>query len=83
MIPFAVSIAASTRIAHFIGGQNMEGAIIATRVAMLGAFVVASANCLIFLTFKTQLALIFTNDEEVISLIENLLDPLVALFASI
>lgn len=79
MIPFAVSIAASTRIAHFIGGQNMEGAIIATRVAMLGAFVVASANCLIFLTFKTQLALIFTNDEEVISLIENLLDPLVAL----
>lgn len=79
MVPFAVGIAASTRIAHFIGGQNMDGAIIATRIAMLGALVVASANCLMFLVFKNQLALIFTNDEDVIDLIESLLDPLVAI----
>ncbi|KAG5417007.1 hypothetical protein I9W82_004640 [Candida metapsilosis] len=79
MVPFAVGIAASTRIAHFIGGQNMDGAIIATRIAMLGALVVASANCLMFLVFKNQLASIFTNDEDVIDLIESLLDPLVAI----
>lgn len=78
MVPFAVGIAASTRIAHFIGGQNMDGAIIATRIAMIGALVVASANCLMFLIFKNQLALIFTNDEDVIGLIESLLNPLVA-----
>lgn len=79
MVPFALGIAASTRIAHFIGGQNMEGAIIATRVAMLGGLVVASANCLAFVTFKNQLAKIFTNDKDVIGLIANLLDPLVAI----
>ncbi|KAI5957499.1 hypothetical protein KGF57_003193 [Candida theae] len=78
MVPFAVSIAASTRIAHFIGGQNMDGAITATRVAMFGAFIVASGNCLVFLAFKNKLASIFTNDEDVIGLIESLLDPLVA-----
>ncbi|KAI5964715.1 uncharacterized protein KGF55_001784 [Candida pseudojiufengensis] len=79
MVPFAVSIAASTRIANFIGGQNLAGSLISTKVAMLGALVASSTNCLILFTFRTHLAHIFTDDPKVVNLIENLLHPLVAI----
>ncbi|KAG7664670.1 uncharacterized protein J8A68_001766 [[Candida] subhashii] len=79
MIPFAVSIAASTRIANFIGGQNKAGAILATRVAMLFSLIVASFNCICLFTFRREIAKIFTKDPEVINLIDDLFHPLVAL----
>ncbi|KAI5951748.1 hypothetical protein KGF54_004823 [Candida jiufengensis] len=79
MVPFAVSIAASTRIANFIGGQNLNASLISTRIAMMGSLVVSSLNCLILFTFRTQLAHIFTDDPTVVNLIENLLNPLVAI----
>ncbi|KAI3402395.2 hypothetical protein KGF56_004803 [Candida oxycetoniae] len=79
MIPFAVSIAASTRIANFIGGQNKTGAVVATKIAMLGGLFVATINSVCLYTFRKQLARIFTDDTEVISLIEQLLNPLVSI----
>ncbi|EGW33610.1 uncharacterized protein SPAPADRAFT_60944 [Spathaspora passalidarum NRRL Y-27907] len=78
MIPFAVSIAASTRIANFIGGQNKRGAIMATKVAMAASLIVASFNCITLFTFRKQIAQIFTRDPHVIKLIDDLFNPLVA-----
>ncbi|KAL6452675.1 hypothetical protein SBY92_001937 [Candida maltosa Xu316] len=79
MVPFSVGIAAATRIANFIGGQNMKGAIIATRVAMIAAVIVSVINCFVLFTFRYQIARVFSNDPEVISLIVSLLNPLVSI----
>ncbi|WLF77468.1 hypothetical protein PVL30_001186 [Lodderomyces elongisporus] len=79
MIPFAVSIATSTRVANFIGGQNLAGALTATRIGWLGGVAAASVNGLILFTFRYQLAKVFTDDPDVIELIEKLLHPLVAI----
>ncbi|CAI5756787.1 unnamed protein product [Candida verbasci] len=79
MIPFAVSIAATTRIANFIGGQNMSGAVIATRISLIIGLIVSISNFVILFVFKSQLARIFSDDPKVINLIENLLHPLVAI----
>ncbi|KAL1573106.1 mate efflux family protein [Candida albicans] len=78
MVPFSVGIAATTRIANFIGGQNMVGAILATRVAMVAAVIVSTINCLALFSFRYEIARIFSDDPEVISLIVDLLNPLVS-----
>ena len=78
MVPFSVGIAAATRIANFIGGQNMKGAITATRVAMIASIIVSTLNFLILWSFRYPIARVFSNDPEVISLIVNLLNPLVS-----
>ncbi|RCK66967.1 hypothetical protein Cantr_03429 [Candida viswanathii] len=78
MVPFSVGIAAATRIANFIGGQNMRGAIIATRVAMIGAVIVSMLNFLVLWSFRYPIARVFSDDPEVITLIVDLLNPLVS-----
>lgn len=78
MVPFAVSIAASTRIASFIGGQNMYLAIKATRTGLFLGLCVSTFNCLALLIFRRQFARLFTEDEEVTDLIVLLLTPLVS-----
>lgn len=79
MIPFAVSIASSTRIANFIGGQNMILAQIATKTGLYSAIIVASFNCIILYTFKNQIGSLFSSDEEVIQLVISLFNPLVSI----
>ncbi|SGZ49482.1 CIC11C00000003864 [Sungouiella intermedia] len=78
MVPFAVSIASSTRIANFIGGQNLYSARISTNTGLFCGLVVAVFNCLVLFTFKRQLAHLFTEDEDVTLVIVLLLSPLVS-----
>lgn len=78
MVPFAVSIAASTRIANFIGGQNLFSARIATNTGMVCGLGVAVVNCVMLWTFKYQIAQLFTDDPDVTDVIVQLLNPLVA-----
>lgn len=78
MIPFAVSIASSTRIANFIGAQNIGAAKMATNTGLIGLIVVATINCLVLFTFKKQIAGLFSKDIDVVSLIVHLFNPLVA-----
>ncbi|KAF7584251.1 MATE efflux family protein [Clavispora lusitaniae] len=78
MVPFALSIASSTRIANFIGGQNIYSAQIATRVGLMCGLCLAVANCLVLFTFRWQIARLFSKDDEVILLIVQLLAPLVS-----
>lgn len=78
LVPFALSIASSTRIANFIGGQNVYSAVIATRVGLLSGLFISSCNCMALLIFRWQIAKLFTDDEDVTALIVHLLVPLVS-----
>lgn len=79
MVPFALSIASSTRIANFIGAQNVDAAKKATSAGLIGAFFVATFNCLMLFIFKKQIAGLFTKDEEVAAMIIHLFNPLVSI----
>ncbi|CDK26504.1 unnamed protein product [Kuraishia capsulata CBS 1993] len=79
MIPFAVSIASSTRLANFVGSGNVNSAKLAARVGLYASFISACLNCLVLFLGGPLIARMFTSDEEVITQIEKLC-PLVALF---
>ncbi|EGV65993.1 hypothetical protein PSN45_003190 [Yamadazyma tenuis] len=78
MIPFAISIAGSTRVANFIGGHNIRGAQIAIRVTLFVGLVAAFINCLVLFSLKSHIASIFTSDTDVKSLVIDLFNPLVS-----
>lgn len=78
MVPFAVSIAASTRIANFIGGQNVFSAKKSTKVSLILGLIVALTNAIVLWSARNLIARLFTKDEEVVELIERLLNPLVS-----
>lgn len=78
MVPFAVSIAVSTRVANFIGAGNLYSARRATITGLFLAVALASINCLFLFSFSRQIAGFFTNDPEVIQLIVSLFRPLVS-----
>lgn len=79
MFPFSSSVASSTRIANFVGAENINGAKIAINVGFLSAIVIGLIN-FSFIHFGAEyIALLFTNDEEVISMFIKLC-PLVSIF---
>lgn len=77
MVPFAVSIASSTRISSYIGAQNIRGAQIATRTALVGSLISGAFNCFLLCTFRYPIARLFSKDLEVIELVADLFFPLV------
>ncbi|KAF2703670.1 MATE efflux family protein [Pleomassaria siparia CBS 279.74] len=78
-IPFAMSVAASTRIANFIGATLALPAKTAAKVALVFAIGSGIFNFLVFSLLRNWLPRLFTPDEEVIELISKLL-PLCAAF---
>lgn len=79
MVPFAISVASSTRIANFVGGCNIKGAEMAINVGFLSSIVSGMFNCIIIYFGSARIAQLFTQDEEVISMFVSL-SPLVAIF---
>ncbi|KXH45808.1 MATE efflux family protein [Colletotrichum nymphaeae SA-01] len=77
-IPFPVSIAASTRIANLIGAGLVDAAKITGGVAFAAALIVGVFNVILFGSLRFHLPRLFTNDEEVIAIVANVL-PLCAL----
>lgn len=78
MIPYAVGISASTRIASFIGAKRIDSATISSKVGLVFSFGAGLLNCCILVFGRDFIARIFSRDQEVIELIRNLL-PLVGL----
>lgn len=78
MIPFAVGIAASTRIANFIGRKKPECAHISSQVGLSFSFAAGLLNCCILVFGRKYIARIFSTDDQVISLITETL-PLVGI----
>jgi multidrug resistance protein, MATE family len=79
MIPFALAVASSTRTASFIGSENIFGAKTSINVGFMAAVAVGFINFLLIFCGSDKLALVFTNDEEVISMFVKLC-PLISIF---
>ncbi|KAI0022626.1 multidrug and toxin extrusion protein [Xylariomycetidae sp. FL0641] len=77
MIPFPVSIAASTRIANLIGAKLVKAAKISAKVAFCAGCVIGLFNLTLLASLRYQLPRLFTDDEEVISIVAAVL-PLCA-----
>lgn len=78
MIPFAIGIAASTRIANFIGSKRPECAQLSSKIGIGYSAIGGLINCCILIFGRRPIANLFSKDEEVISLITEIL-PLVGI----
>ncbi|KAF2494132.1 MATE efflux family protein [Lophium mytilinum] len=78
-IPFPMSIAASTRIANLIGATLSDAAKTHSRVALCGAVLVGIFNVTLLSTLRKYIAVLFTNDADVVEVVAALL-PLCAAF---
>ncbi|KAI1461319.1 multidrug and toxin extrusion protein [Annulohypoxylon moriforme] len=77
MIPFPVSIAASTRVANLIGAGLINAAKTSAKVAFWAGCVIGLFNLCLLAGLRYQLPLLFTQDEEVIGMVAKVM-PLVA-----
>ncbi|PNY26065.1 transporter [Tolypocladium capitatum] len=77
-IPFPLSIAASTRVANLIGAGLVDAAKTTARVTFVAACLVGLFNLTIYSTLRYRLPILFTDDDEVIALVAQIL-PFVAI----
>ncbi|KAI1265594.1 MATE efflux family protein [Xylariaceae sp. FL1019] len=77
MLPFPVSIAASTRIANLIGANLVEAARTSAKVAGIAGCLLGLVNLTLLATLRYQLPRLFTDEEEVISIVATVM-PLCA-----
>lgn len=77
MIPFPVSVAASTRIANLIGAKLVKAARTSAKVAFFTGCLIALFNLTLLSSLRFQLPQLFTQDEEVIQIVAKVL-PLCA-----
>ena len=78
-IPFPLSIAGSTRIANLIGATLPDCAKTCARVTFYAAVVVGIFNVTLLSSLKNYIPRLFTNDEDVIAIVSEIL-PLCAAF---
>ena len=78
-IPFPLSIAGSTRVANLIGATLADAAKVSTKVTFSAGVVVGILNVVLLSALKDYIPRLFTNDEDVISLVSQIL-PLCAAF---
>lgn len=78
-IPFPLGIAASTRIANFIGATLADAAKTTAKVASIAAIVVGTSNVILLSVLRKYIPQLFTQDPEVIALVANVL-PICAAF---
>ncbi|KAH6886772.1 mate-domain-containing protein [Thelonectria olida] len=72
-IPFPLAIATSTRVANLIGAHLSDAARITARVAIFAALAVGLFNMTIFISLRTQLPRIFTDDDEVVHIVSQVI----------
>lgn len=72
-VPFAIGIAASTRIANFLGAGLAKSAKKATEVALMFGLVISVVNFIVLFTFDKQIGELFTKDKRVIELVTQIM----------
>ncbi|ODV62243.1 uncharacterized protein ASCRUDRAFT_32293, partial [Ascoidea rubescens DSM 1968] len=77
MMPFAVGIASSTRVANFIGAKKANQSKISCKVGIVSSIFIGLLNCSILYFSRFQLASVFSKDDQVKSLITNIF-PLIS-----
>ena len=78
-IPFPLSIAGSTRVANLIGATLADAAKMSTTVTFCAAVVVGILNVTLLSALKDYIPHLFTNDQEVVKQVSEIL-PLCAAF---
>lgn len=78
-IPFALSIASSTRVANFLGARLEDAAKRTAYTGLTAAAIQGCINCMILNLSKNAIPRLFTDDPEVIDLVAGVL-PLAASF---
>ncbi|RCK56307.1 Ethionine resistance-conferring protein 1 [Candida viswanathii] len=72
-IPFALSIAAGTRIAWYIGAASKNSAQITTKATIYTSLALGLLNCLLLFSFRGMLVRLYTTDKVVIELAKKVL----------
>lgn len=72
-VPFAIGIAASTRIANYLGAGLADCAQTASKVAIAFGICVSFINFFVLYTLQRPIATLFTNDETIISLLQEIM----------
>ena len=67
-LPWPLSIAASTRVAHYIGAGFPVDAWCTTRVAFVLSAIVGTFNCVLLFSLRMYIPWLFTNDVDVVQL---------------
>jgi MATE family multidrug resistance protein len=68
-LPFAVSVAASTRIANLIGATLSDAAKLSARVALCASLIIGTVNSIVLFSMRNVLPGFFTSDAEVARLV--------------
>lgn len=72
-VPFAISIAAATRVANFIGATLPRNAEVAAKTALTAAASVSVCLGIILFLFRRNVGALFSSDPEVIDLVAKVL----------
>ncbi|KIW15276.1 hypothetical protein PV08_05321 [Exophiala spinifera] len=78
-VPFALSIAASTRIGTHIGAARLQAARMGLKVTLFAAILVGTVNMTLFVSLRGVIPSLFSSDPEVISNVASII-PLFAAF---
>ncbi|WP_442800665.1 MATE family efflux transporter [Shewanella sp. AS1] len=73
MLPLSIGIAVSIRVGYYLGQQNAEVAKLVTKVGLGIAFGLALFTAIITVLFRTQIALLYNQNPEVIALAGSLM----------
>ncbi|PBP19534.1 mate efflux family protein [Diplocarpon rosae] len=77
IVPLGASIAASIRVANWIGAKASGAAKFTAKVAVVFGFVLSSSNTVLLFWLRNQLPLLFTRDPEVIAAVVQAI-PIIA-----
>ncbi|KAM0018306.1 putative multi antimicrobial extrusion protein [Helianthus debilis subsp. tardiflorus] len=72
MIPYGFLAATGVRVANELGAGNAKGAIFATKISLLTSIFIGLFFCAIIVAFPDKLAMIFTSNTTVISMVNEL-----------
>ncbi|KAJ0828987.1 putative multi antimicrobial extrusion protein [Helianthus annuus] len=72
MIPYGFLAATGVRVANELGAGNAKGAIFATKISLLTSILIGLFFCAIIVAFPDKLAMIFTSNTTVISMVNEL-----------
>ncbi|MCG9696631.1 MATE family efflux transporter [Shewanella sp. Isolate11] len=73
MLPLSIGIAVSIRVGYYLGQDKIEVAKLVTKVGLIIAFSLALVTAIITVLFRTQIALLYNNNPEVIALASSLM----------
>ncbi|KAG8746277.1 hypothetical protein FRC10_005526 [Ceratobasidium sp. 414] len=78
-IPYALGVASSVRVGNLLGAKNVSEVAIASRVAAGMALLGGLASASMFMVARHKIAYLYTSDEQIASLVADIL-PLVAAY---